>query len=461
MSVVINGDTGISGVNGSAANPAIKGGDADTGIHFGTDTAAITTGGTERVSVDSSGAATFSGTVKTSKVENANTSNGGVEIDTDGHVQLDGQQLPTTGPLSHRNLFQNGAVQINQRGTTENANTYGGPDRFFSLISAAPDYLAERSQQLDAPESTGLQYCYQLKTTQARTGTTGNQYVGVGEFIEFQDVYNALWGTNTHLTVSFWVKSSITGTQTFNLNPCNTNSGLPTNRLLYHTTYTIDSANTWEYKEIVVPLAHLSSFAPLSTSGAAQRGRGLEVTWMLGVTDAGSRDNATLGWNATEYRNAVSSFGSDTGGFLHTVGATFRLTGIQVEAGAKATPFEHRTYQEMFQLCRRYFQRYEGGRIGHGIINNDTSGDRAVILQNLHTPMRSAPTIENVTNGRIVLEGSQWYDVTSIPTIAGETTDYMAIYNIVTSSQITGATSDGQVPTAWGNGASVSLSADL
>ena len=333
-------------------------------------------------------------TLKVTKIEHENTTNGGIQLDNAGHVTVDGQQLPTTGPLSNRNLVINGACEVNQRGTISSGDNYGGPDRFIGFINAT-SYVCERSQQMDAPANTGLQKCFQLKTTTARTGTTADQYVGLGQILEFQNIYNAIWGGHSHVTVSFWVKSSITGTFAFNFNPYNTDSGFSGNRVLYHATYTISSANTWEKKTVTIPLAGLTNnHSILATTDSDQIGRGLELTWMLGISSGGNRTSASTGWSTSEGRNAVSSFSNNTG-FMSTVNATFKLTGVQLEVGEKATPFEHRSYSDELLKCYRYYQQLGGPvyvAIGAGVQGNATNTSSNINV-NMRAPMRTGPTI--------------------------------------------------------------------
>ena len=398
-------------------------------------------------------------TIKVTNIEHASTANGGIQLDSAGHVTVDGMQMPTVGPLSNRNLVTNGAAQVNQRGTlTLTASNYGGPDRFYTYMSAT-NYACQRSQQLDAPANSGLQYSLALGTTSARTGTTADQYVAVGQTLEFQDIHDAIWGGHSHLTMSFWVKSSIAGTYAFNINPCNTNSGLSGNRVLYHTTYTINSAQTWEKKTITIPLADFTNnYGILSTTNSAQIGRGLELTWVLGISSGGSRTTASTGWSTTEGRNIVSSFANDL--FLSTVGATFKLTGVQLEVGEKATPFEHRSYGDELAKCMRYCQRYDGGRICLGIWSNSSNADTMRGMQHLPVWMRATPTLSAVTLGNALKEGVAWYAVTSV-VIQAEASNKLIVYNVVTGSDVVSSSTNGTVPGAWGNGAKLTLEAEL
>ena len=340
MSVVINGDTGISGVNGSAGNPAIKGSDADTGIHFGADTAAITTGGTDKVSIDSSGDATFSGKVKTSKIENANTSNGGVEIDTAGHVQIDGQQLPTAGGLSHRNILINGGMRISQRTTSTagvTSSAYRACDRWRLLLGNAGTWTI--SQDSGAVPQ-GFTNSFKVDCTSGGMTSTSSVVI-IRYVIEARDLQVLDYGTANAqpATLSFWVKSNKTGGATIQLN--SQDGG---NRS-FITTYTINTANTWEYKTISIPA---------DTGGTINddNGSGLEFDFWLNSGTFYQGSAPAAGWAAE-----VSAARNNTNlGVGDAANDNFYLTGVQLEVGEKATPFEHRSRAEELERCQRYFQ---------------------------------------------------------------------------------------------------------
>lgn len=380
MSVSINGTTGISGVNGSASNPAIKGSDADTGIHFGTDTAAITTGGADKVSIDSSGDTTFSGTVKTSKVENANTSNGGVEIDTAGHVQVDGIQLPTVGALSCRNFVTNGAMQIAQRSTAAVTNIgsfssnikYDAADRWGYWASQGSKFTVQ--QVADAP--AGFYNSLKITSLAATAHGAGDGYT-ISQRIEAANLNEACLGTADakNLVASFWVKSSITGTFAFYMLAGNLATSFLQN-------FTIDAADTWEYKTINIP-------GPTSgTYNVGSNNYGIEFGFALG--SGSSWDTATLGsWESVGYR--INS--TTARNVLGISGTTFQITGVQIELGDKATPFEYEDYGQTLAKCQRYYQRYVyagGGIIGTGLCWTTAN---AIFSFDFRNEMRAAPTI--------------------------------------------------------------------
>ena len=327
-------------------------------------------------------------TIKVNSIKNTATNDGGIAIDNSGHVQIDGQQLPSAGPLSNRNLVINGAMQINQRGTTTTGG-YGGPDRWkgdFNMSGLA----IEKSQQQDAPANTGLQKCYQYKVTTAASGSA-DEYVGFSNYLEFQDIYRAIWANNTDLTVSFWVKSSVTGTFGFSFNPSNVAESTSDSdrRVLYHTTYTISSANTWEYKTITIPMATFNSSYTINDTGAdAQVDFGCQLTWVLDVISGGTRDDAALGWNdpLTEARNFVVTSANADSGFSSTTNATWKITGIQFEVGSVATPFEHRSFNDELIRCQRYYTRYDHSTGGMGLNAPGFHNDADTIFNSIFFP---------------------------------------------------------------------------
>ena len=354
MALSLNGSTGISGVNGSADAPAIKGGDGDSGIFFGSDEAAITTGGTQRLTIDSTGAATFSSTVKTSKIENASTANGGVAIDSDGHVQVDGLQLPTDGPLDYRNLVYNGAAVINQRGSDQTVTAVEadgpsasyGPDGFEMSMrrggsDGATEYVATIGQAIDAPE--GFAYSVKLTCTTPETTVDAGEYYYFSHYIESFALQRLKWGTSNAkpLTLSFWVKSTVTGT--FGFVAYYT---APSNRV-FNASYTINSANTWEKKTIVIP-------ASTATSVTASDGNKLWINWHIGVGSEHNTGPAATSWSSYATTNWAGGL-HGTNDLVTTANSEWYITGVQLEEGEKATEFEHLPLHEDLARCYRYF----------------------------------------------------------------------------------------------------------
>ncbi len=279
-------------------------------------------------------------TIKVNKIENTATANGGVAIDATGHVTLDGLQLPTAGALSSRRININGAMQVAQRGTVVNAgNEYGGPDRYKFVKN---DGAYTISQDTDAPSGSGFASSFKVDVTSAAS-STGNQYVYLRQMIEGQDLQQLKKGTSSaeSLTLQFWVKSTKTGTYVVQLFDVDTSS----NRQICKT-YTVNSSNTWEYKTL--------TFAG-DTTGAFDNDNAasLEINWWLYAGSTYTSGTLQTSWGAYSAANAavgqVNAADNTSNNIL--------FTGIQLEVGEKATPFEHRSYGDELARCQRYYEQ--------------------------------------------------------------------------------------------------------
>jgi hypothetical protein len=280
-------------------------------------------------------------TLKVNKIENTATTNGGVQIDVDGHVTVDGQQLPTTGPLSNRSLVINGAMQVAQRRTTETKTQYSG----YPVCDRWRAQLDNASQATFTQETSGgpsgfpTFFKWNVDSVDSSIATASNVYLN--QRIEGLNLQSLGYGTASakSMTMSFYVKSNRTGTYVLEIaNPAGSRH--------IAKTYTIDSADTWEYKTIVFP-------GDTTQSVANNTNEGFRIKWWL---QAGT--NFTSGTLATTWAaqsNPNSAAGQSVN--LHDdAGANWNITGVQLEVGSKSTPFEHRSYSDELQRCQRYFQ---------------------------------------------------------------------------------------------------------
>ena len=267
-----------------------------------------------------------------------------------------------------RNLIINGAMQVAQRGTsgsiTTGSSSYKSLDRFLCYIGGADQYAGTFAQVSDAPDGFG--YSAKVTTTTAETTIDADEYLTFRTRLERSDIQQFNYGSSNAktTTLSFWVKSSVTGTYAIHYY---LDRGTSPNQQKT-VTYTINSANTWEYKTLVVT-GHTSVSVP---TGNAQ---GLELSWILGAGSTYTSGDST-DWQA--YANAGFAYGQGTNGVMTTANATWQITGVQLEVGDVATPFEHRSYGEELALCQRYFNVWEAKQ----------SGD-AVATAALHTSTRS------------------------------------------------------------------------
>jgi len=302
-----------------------------------------------------------------------------------------------------RNLIINGDMRIAQRGTSQTVTTTGQfyvIDRFAGIMGSSYAPNVTVSQETDAPSG----FANSLKVRcDAVTTPTSNQNFLMRQSLEGQDLQCLGYGTSEakYLSISFYVKASQTGTRGLWV------MGSPAKRE-WMATYTIDQANTWEYKTIVIPPNTLES---LENDNAA----GILFCFPLSTGSSDKRDASTSWENETGYRGL-----SGEPDFCDTVGNTWQITGFQVELGKVATPFEHRSYGEELALCQRYFERQSyvsGSIVSTGYA---TSASNAIAVLN-YTEKRATPSIDlpsaSKTDGIAFLTASN-----SFPTTVGTNT---------------------------------------
>jgi hypothetical protein len=251
------------------------------------------------------------------------------------------QTLATQNSLGVRNLIINGDMRIAQRGTSatiSGASAYHTVDRFvMNIATTIFDSIATMGQNLDSltPPSDFSDYV----GIQINTGTalSGNPFYNFRQQIEGNNLSHLKFGTSDAktITLSFWVRSTLTGDFSFSLrNGANNRS--------YVTTYNIASANTWEKKTITITGDTTGTWAVDNTVG-------LSLNWGLG-NSSGSFSTSTLNeWQASSLTGATT--GVD---LVATTNAKWYITGVQLEVGTEATPFEHRPYDMELARCQRY-----------------------------------------------------------------------------------------------------------
>ena len=287
-------------------------------------------------------------TLKVNTIQDT-TGNDALTIDSSGNVTASQGFVPST-QLSHRNLIINGAMQVAQRGTSKtgiNTSGYKTVDRFnLFLVNSA---VLSSLQSTDAPD--GFANSLKWEVTTADTSIGSNEYAQIGYKIEAQDLQHLSYGTSSAKTVtlSFWVKSNKTGTY------CLSYVKDDTTRYDYVAEYTINSANTWEQKVItIVPDSNIQA-----SGGAIANDNGQGVTLKFILATGSSRYGTNNTWNSTIPADATSNQVN----WLDSTSNNFYLTGVQLEVGSVATPFEHRSYGEELARCQRYY--YQTGTSGY------------------------------------------------------------------------------------------------
>jgi len=313
----------------------------------------------EAITVDTSGNVSVSSNLKVNTIQDT-TGNNALTIDSFGNVTASQGFVPST-QLSHRNLIINGAMQVAQRGTSVTGVTGGGYrtcDRMYSSFSSLGTWTVDQST--DAPN--GFSNSFKVTTTTADTSPGTGDYASVSYWVEAQDLQCLGYGTSGAKTsvISFWVKSNKTGDASFNVRQ------LDNSNKNFSSAYTINLADTWEQKTIVIPA---------DTSGVINNdnGGGFALEWFIN-----SGSNYTSGSHSSTYTTFSNTNRNPSN--LGVGGATsdyFAITGIQLEVGSVATPFEHRSYGEELARCQRYFERItetntDESLIGLGYIHNST-----------------------------------------------------------------------------------------
>jgi hypothetical protein len=243
--------------------------------------------------------------------------------------------------LGRRNLIINGSFQIDQRNNftviTDGAGAAYLGDR-LNVEGLAGGGAADMQVVSDSPSNLPQMNSAKVTVTTTDTSLASTDRYTLRHIIEGLNSAHLGYGTSNAktATLSFWVKSSVTGIFSVAIANGSNNRGIA-----YE--YTIDSANTWEKKIITVTGDTTGTW--LTTSG-----RGIQIRWCMGC---GSDRLVTAGsWAAQEVHGSTNQTN-----LFATNSATFQITALQFEIGDTATPFEHRSYGEELTLCQRYYEK--------------------------------------------------------------------------------------------------------
>jgi hypothetical protein len=273
-------------------------------------------------------------------------------------------------------LFINGKMQVAQRGTSGTlASGYETVDRWETVMSSAGTWTV--SQSTTVPSGEGFAHSQKLNCETADASLDASNFLLWRQKIEGINLQHLKYGTSSaeKLTLSFWVRSAKTGTYIVELN--NDNSGGAKKQ---SQSYTISSADTWEKKTITYAGDTATAFA--NTTNAEL----LVYFWLAAGSTYTGGGSLNTSWNsgvATNTRavgqvNLADSTSND-----------WYITGVQLEVGDKATPFEHLTFDEESSLCKRYYQQYSGFHAMTMWTYGRTNGSMQFVLEK---EMRTQPT---------------------------------------------------------------------
>lgn len=356
-----------------------------------------------------------------------------------------GYSLGAGNASSFKNRFINGSMQVYQRNTgTPPTITTGGQfalDRWKLWANGGGGSGASYTVQQSSTAPAGFSTSMLITQTAAAPAPTGGVYNCFAQYIEGYNAADLNWGSANakSVTISFWVRSSVTGTY----------GGAVTNAdqsRSYAFNYSISAANTWEQKTVTIPGDTSGTWTTDNTLGIA-------VFWGLGV---GSTYLGVAGsWASATYLSATGSTNIVT-----TNGATFYVTGVQFEVGTVATSFDQRAYGTELALCQRFFQIFKttGGQydyLASGAFYNSTQGR---FFKPLLVTMRTSPSL--TVAGTTYVDAVSYVSLTSLSLESAEPESFRM--GFTASSAGSNATGYGCfLASSTSSNESLSLSAEL
>ena len=387
-------------------------------------------------------------TIRVNAIQNTNTTDGGISIDGSGHVSIEGEALPSAGPLSNRNVIINGAMQVSQRGTSfdvDNEDEFT-LDRFTSQYSAGT-FSSTFTQEEDGPQ--GFKNSLKVACDTAYTPVSSDNF-GIEYRAEGQDVQHFGFGAAgaKDLTLSFYVKG--TAKQYSCAVQFLDSSG---NQHIQTRSFSVTSS--WQR----VALTFEGNGEALSTAIKNDNTVGFLIQWWLA---AGPDD--IFAADTTWVDNPSPTFHAVTGqeNFFDSTSNEFFITGVQLEVGSVATPFEHRSFGDELARCQRYYYRisHESNNFSFGSgFNQTTSHTRTNVF--FPVTMRSSPSAleQSGTAGDYAILNRTTSDTCSVAPIYTAATKNVAEVQLQTSTGITAG--DGSLGSFTNTDAFLAWSAEL
>ena len=324
-----------------------------------------------------------------------------------------GEGLTRTTQLSHRNIIINGAMLVAQRGTSSTSAGYQTVDRFSQGFAntnenptmqqttvAVPSSPYNLPTSGDHPYNEGFRYAYYVQNGDQTTDAGANQDMSTTYKIEAQDLVGSGWNfadPNSYLTISFWVKTSVAQTYYVGFRLYGPSDG---NQREYCFNFT-PAAFTWTKVTHSIPGHASNTLREDNAMGAFIQ---FIQYWGTNYTSSGRTNEA---WQA---KNNNSNYPDVAGNWYNTNDASYQITGLQLEVGQQATPFEHRKFGDELNACKRYFARH-GWDSQNGVqkvriipgINEHAANYGLYVNFGFDVEMRVQPTVtfgSNVTVGR-------------------------------------------------------------
>ena len=281
-------------------------------------------------------------------------------------------------PVANRNLIINGAMQVAQRGTSEtNASGYTTVDRFSQSASNLANNCDVAQATISSGDAYDAGFRKSYKVTNGDNNADTNDQSKINYIIESQDLACSGWdsvNSNSKVTLSFWVKSSVAQTFVVHLYADDASKA-----------YAFEYAATTSWTKIT----HTISGASGPTFNN-DNGTGMNIQWFLYMgTDT---TNNSFTYNAWGSYSGSSRARDMTTTWQTTNDATFEITGVQLEVGSVATDFEHRSFGQELALCQRYYFKRTGGNGDQLCLGYAESSNRFAFMINYPVPMRENPS---------------------------------------------------------------------
>jgi hypothetical protein len=304
-------------------------------------------------------------------------------------TNLSGYQTKALNQFAHRNLVINGDMQVAQRATSVASLTAGGyntADRWHCEINTIGTWT--QSVENDAPTGSGFRKSLKMLCTTADASLAAGDFLFLNQRLEGQNLQQVKKGTAAaeQLTLSFWVKSNVTGTYVVEFFDIDNSRSISQS-------YTVNASATWEKKTITISA---------DTTGAFDNdnNNSFQLNWWLGAgstynsgtlqTIWGSRTTANIATGVTNLASATNNY--------------WQITGVQLEVGDTATPFEFKPYDEELRQCLRYFWRQASGNTKTFAMGTYYSSTEILGAFQFPVPMRAAPTLTTAS-------GTDYYSI--------------------------------------------------
>ena len=325
-------------------------------------------------------------TLKVGAITGVSASSDAITVANDGTCTAN-----VTNNLSNRNIIINGAMQVAQRSGSSTVAVSDGSnegyqtlDRFkFSFGNSAAG-AANISQSTDAPTTLGFTKSHKTDVTTVNTTASGQQMIQIIYRIEGQDLRSSGWNhlsDSSFLTLSFYFKTNKTGTSKL---PVSFRTRHGTN-YYYVKNVTVTDPTNWNRYTCKIP-----GNSNLQIDDAVTAGMDIQFSYYTGP----DKDTSSEGtWSST---NAYST--SESTNYFDSTSNDMFITGVQLEVGEHATDFEHRTYAQELELCKRYFfiigkdSKRNNNRMSFPFINEAPSNLGGYIDFRFHPEMRATPT---------------------------------------------------------------------